>query len=578
MSWQSALAEVIKGRTSAAKVEHAMLDFKTEKPDAKAAFQDLAEAAVCFANATGGTLVVGVADTGTGASALVGARLSADAIRSGIYERTEPPLLLACHDENVEGRRLVVIHVPPGESVHSTKGGHYARRVGTQCLPMRADEVARVQEERSRIDWSASASPESFDAVSSRALSVAFDLLRSSRRPAHVELSRLAPRDLLRQIGVLLPDGSLTRAGALLFCGPRSTGAPDVLVYQYRATRGGEAIAVRRWQTPLLTAHREVLESIDGRLTSKPITARSGQQFLLDDFPREAIREAVTNALVHGDLREGRPVQIEHSPELFRVVSPGPLVSGITPDNLLTHPSKPRFAALARAMTTLTLTETLGQGFDRMFREMIRSGRSIPEVVEHPDAGGRTEVTLRGGPANVRLAKFIADLEPSERDDTDALLITYTLCERKTVNANAVSPLIQRSVAEAQDVLRRLAHGESAILEATAGTSGRRQPNYRLRSHALAALGSTVTYHRRTTTETDRKVIGHVKDYGTINNAAVQRLFDLDVWQARDVLADLVGRELLVRVSEQKRGPAVKYGPGPLFGRGTTRRTRPTSD
>ena len=74
-----------------------------------------------------------------------------------------------------------------------------------------------------------------------------------------------------------------------------------------------------------------------------------------------------------------------------------------------------------------------------------------------------------------------------------------------------------------------------------------------------------MTYSRRTTADADRKVVEHVRDYGTINNAAVQRLFDLDVYGARDVLRDLVDRQLLRKVSEQSRGPAVKYGRGEKF-------------
>jgi ATP-dependent DNA helicase RecG len=73
----------------------------------------------------------------------------------------------------------------------------------------------------------------------------------------------------------------------------------------------------------------------------------------------------------------------------------------------------------------------------------------------------------------------------------------------------------------------------------------------------------------------DRKVIDHVREYETINSATVQRLFDVDGYQARDLLQDLVGREILVRTSQQRRGPAVKYGAGPQFPSG--RRKRPTS-
>jgi ATP-dependent DNA helicase RecG len=87
---------------------------------------------------------------------------------------------------------------------------------------------------------------------------------------------------------------------------------------------------------------------------------------------------------------------------------------------------------------------------------------------------------------------------------------------------------------------------------------------------ALAALGAAVRYHRRAQSEIDRKVVAHVREYGYINNGTVQRLFDLDVYQGRDLLRALVGRGAWT--STQTRGPAVRYGPGPSFPQRSGRR------
>lgn len=201
-----------------------------------------------------------------------------------------------------------------------------------------------------------------------------------------------------------------------------------------------------------------------------------------------------------------------------------------------------------------------------MFREMARTGRSTLRVyVEHEATDPATVVALTGGPPNVRLTRFVSELPEAERNDTDTLLIVLLLCRKKSVTAREVAPVVQRDVAATEAVLLRLASGDAQILEPTTGTTGRAHPNYRLRGHSLAALGPAVTYHRRSASDVDRKVVEHVREYETINSATIQRVFDVDVWQARDILRDLVGRELLVRVSEQARGPAVKYGPGPQF-------------
>jgi ATP-dependent DNA helicase RecG len=83
---------------SARKLESHTLDFKAPARNAKDTFANLTDAAVCFANAAGGTIVLGVADDVPGADAIVGTDLSAAAVRRAVYERTSPGLDVAVSD------------------------------------------------------------------------------------------------------------------------------------------------------------------------------------------------------------------------------------------------------------------------------------------------------------------------------------------------------------------------------------------------------------------------------------------------------------------------------------------------
>jgi len=574
----SALEDVLhsieRQQTSAAKAENALLDFKTEKPNTKETFQDLAEAAVCFANAAGGVIVVGVADTGTGPGAFLGTKLDGHQVRARIHDLTRPALTVEAEDLIWAGERLLIIKVPEGLDVYSTGKGIFSRRWNDKCLPMRPADVARLNDERSGVDWSAQTNNRAAVDVDGQVMQIMRGLLRSSGDDTKERLARLDDRGLLQELNLLTESGTLTRAADYLLCPSANQTAHEVLVYQHRQTRSGEADQVRRWSPPMLTAFSESLSVISARINSTPVNTARGQQLTIEDYPFAAVREALANAMIHGDLRERRPVQIEHSPEMLTVTSPGPLVTGITPENILTHGSRPRFPLLAATMRILGLAEEPGQGVDRMFREMVRSGRTIPAVQVLEGEIAETGVNFQGGPANVRLAKFVAELPEAERSDTDALLIAYLLCQKRSTTAKEVAPVIQRPPVEAETVLRRLAHGEANMIEPTAGTVGRRHPNYRFTSASLSALGPAVVYSRRVASETDRKVIDHIREYQTINNATLQRLFDIDVYQARDLLQNLVGREILVRVSEQTRGVAVKYGAGPKFPQKTKRTTQ----
>lgn len=559
------LRAIERRQASAAKSETMHLDFKTEKPKPKETFQDLAEAAVCFANAGGGTVVVGVADTDTGADAFVGTDLDGQTIRARIHALTQPPLTVTVRDVTWGGQRLLAIDVPEGLDVYSTGKGNFTQRWKDQCLPMRPADVARLTDERRGVDWSAQGSNRAIDDVDRSAVQRMRELLRGTGDETRERLARLDDEGLLRELNLVDDAGTLTRAADYLLCQPAGQSAHELLVYQHRQTRSGEAHQVRRWTAPLLTAFSDALGLISARVNVTPVNTSQGQQLTIEDYPVAAVREALANAMIHGDLRERRPVQVEHSPEALTIRSPGPLVAGVTPENILTRGSRPRFALLTKTMRALGLAEELGQGVDRMFREMVRSGRATPTVRVFEGELIETDVYFQGGPANVRLAKFVAELPDTERSDTDSLLITHMLCQKKSITAKQVAQVIQRGPDEAETVLRRLAHGDACMIEPTAGTANRHHPNYRFTSASLAALGPAVTYSRRAGSETDRKVVDHIREYDTINNATLQRLFDIDVYKARDLLRELVGREILVKVSEQSRGVAVKYGPGAKF-------------
>src|SRR5690606_17005341 len=157
--------------------------------------------------------------------------------------------------------------------------------------------------------------------------------------------------------------GRLTRAGEVLFCDPVE-GGPDTIVFQSRLTPGGEPSA-ERVRAPLVLAFERVLELVRARSgPPPPVALPDGQLLAVEDFPDLAVREAVANALLHRDYHLAEPVHVDHSPQVLIVSSPGPLVGGVTPQNILTHPSKPRNACLARAARTLAIAEEVGRGVD----------------------------------------------------------------------------------------------------------------------------------------------------------------------------------------------------------------------
>ena len=94
---------------------------------------DLADEVAAFANAAGGVLLLGVTDDGKpqGMSrpqiveldSLV-VEVSSDSIR--------PAVRISTHHRELDGRRLILVEVPRGDSHHETSAGSYIRAGGTK--------------------------------------------------------------------------------------------------------------------------------------------------------------------------------------------------------------------------------------------------------------------------------------------------------------------------------------------------------------------------------------------------------------------------------------------------------------
>ena len=501
-----ALARILAGET-ADSLESRTLDFKRQGRSREDALRMLASAAACFANDIGGTLVVGVHDRVAGADAFEGSDLDPVRVVQRIYELTEPSLIVSSHEIECAGRRLLVVSVPRSPDIHQVDQ-RTTHRVGTSCVPMTAAQIASALADRRSVDWSAGDAELDRSDVSPVALDIARSLLRQSPDPARRRYAAETDGDLLRILGLLGPAGRLNRAGALLLADPGQGDARDLAVYQFRKTPAGEPTVVQRIAGPLVRTLVRVLEIIDARVDKTPVNLPGGQQVQLADLPEAAVREAVVNALVHRDYRLGGPVRIEHAPTRLLVASPGPLVFGVTVGNILTTTSRPRNPALAKAVRILGLAEEAGVGVDRMYREMVRVGHQPPRYVEEPD---QVAVTLLGGAPNRHVTRYVAALPEAEQDDADTLLILYHLLTHRVVSAVDAAPLLQKDVAETQEVLLRLGTEPVAMLEPTRETARRRAPNYRLRSSVLSALGPAVRYRRGQGDDAERKVVELVR-------------------------------------------------------------------
>lgn len=273
-----------------------------------------------------------------------------------------------------------------------------------------------------------------------------------------------------------------------------------------------------------------MIAAIEARASIRPLNIAGGVQLTLQDYPTEAVRELVVNAFAHRDYEVEGAVDVEQSSEQLRISSPGPLVFGVTVDNILSHPSTPRNRLLLETITTLQVAERTGQGVDRACRVLLRNGKKPPTFV---DTGTSVDVSLAGGAGDDHFVRYVnTSLPEAMAADIDVLLTLDTLCTRRTITAAVAAPIIQRSAVTAQATLERLS--ATGIVEPSRRTASASFPSYRLTNEAMTALGRAVAYHRRVADGLDDKIVEHV-------------------------------RGIVTKDDGKARGPGVRYSPGPAF-------------
>ena len=356
---------------------------------AKADFGELAQACVCFANAAGGTLLIGIEDDADAppADQRVEAGLL-DRIRKRVGELTVNVQVVPEVKRHENGGEYVALAIPRATGVASTSDGRYFLRVGDTCRPIVGDDVMRLANERPATPWeemtSLRVARASADAAKVTSLC---ERLRASDR---VKLSvkektddellthyGLAKGDVLTNLGILLVGDRHARASL------GSAPIVQAIKYDEREVKVSKWSWDDRTQSPIelvdaiwneVTDFRESYELPDGMLRTK-----------LPAYDELVVRELLVNAFVHRPYTQRGDIYLNLYPDRLEVVNPGRLPIGVTPQNIL-HESRRRNDGLAHIFHDLKLMEREGSGIDLLFERLLATGRKVPIITEGTDS------------------------------------------------------------------------------------------------------------------------------------------------------------------------------------------------
>lgn len=513
---------------------------ETEQTEFKSSPDFLKNAIPAMAMTDGGFVVLGINDD----RHFVGCELTQRVLDSVKRAGANVDVDVQLKPLRVAEADLTIVAVPAVRGrIVTTTDGRLLRRVGSDCVPLRGDSLARFV--RDREDHAAEESvlpvfdPDFFE------LDLVNSALRAEGRPP-VDRSTLL-RGLI-DLDVAIPqvapsDPQLTFAAALLFGADPRRYVPGAAVQAVRRVGVGPGPGPTEARVeltgPLTRVLEEALQFLASH-TKRYAVVTGTRRLVVPEYPDAVLREALLNALGHRDYgMSGGTIDVTVWDDRVEIRSPGPLPGPITLANMRDeHYSRNR--RIMKVLKILGLVEEYGEGVDRMIHEMENRLMDPPMFAANETS---VTVTLRNRfLVSVEDQAWLAVLGHLDLSPADRRLLVLARRE------GGVTPRRARSILPDLDVDAVLRGAVAKGLLVRTGQAG--GARYQLSDELVLRAGSSGL---EATTRKRQLLLDEINRRGSLSTAEGAELLDEDLVLVRHLLNDLV-RAGLARAEGKTRG------------------------
>jgi ATP-dependent DNA helicase RecG len=485
-----------------------------------------------FSNTYGGVVILGLDEANAfAATGLTDPSKMASDLASMCSDEMEPALRPYIQVHAFEGVQLVVAEVPelPREQkpcfykgAGITKGAYTRVHDGDRQLSSYEVQMMLSSRGQPRSDLEPVGGV-GVEALDEHLVSAMILRLRSGRPYAYQDLSTV---EILRRIRVLVAEDNgvadVVSLGGLLALGsyPQEHFPQMMLTFVHYPTERGsdeesgvrflDSVAV---EGPIPVMVRDTLAAIRRNMSRRSIVTGAGRQDIWE-YPETALREAVTNALIHRDLSpasRGAQVQVEMFPDRLVIRNPGGLFGPVTLENLGEEgATSSRNAALLRILEDVPIPgedravcENRGSGIRAMVNSLRRSGMTAPKfddriasfIVTFPNHSLLNDETVR----------WIGSLHQEGLTESQCIALAAmhagTVLDNSTyrkatgldsrVATSELQDLVARELAEQAGTRRWARYRLSTRQDAEEDVSRHRQAHADRRGEILEAIGTS---------------------------------------------------------------------------------------
>lgn len=404
---------------------------------------DMKKEIIAFANSNGGTIYVGVADDG----AVLGVE-DADAcalqISNMVRDAIKPDVTMFIHYETLDcdGKEIVAVRIQKGTNrpyYLAKKGlrpeGVYVRQ-GYSSVPATDAAIRQMIKETDG---------DSFEDTRSMNQFLTFDVLKGEFAARNIAFDK--PQ--MQTLHLISGDGLYTNAGLLL-----SEQCPyTIKAAVFEGTNQTVFKDRREFSGSLMQQLNEVYDYIDFH-NQTYATFHKLRRTDTRDYPEEALREALLNALVHRDYSFRASTLISLFDDRIEFVSIGGLLPGLALDDLMMGISVCRNPHLASVFYRLQLIEAYGTGVKKMM-EAYADEPVKPQIMATQNAFKIILPNVNFRSKAVDSPMIVGEMAVPFRTSDEAKIMQL-LEEKKRITRKEVQNLLDVSQSTAGRILKTL--------------------------------------------------------------------------------------------------------------------------
>ena len=547
-----------------------IMDFKEQLEDKTAfgksqknfspKYDETARDVVAFANNKGGFLFIGIVD-GTkeiNKEFVFNNEKVFDLIHQ-IQDRTEPTITLIPHKINVEGKDLLVLEVPFSTQLHRTSRGEFLIRSNDGNRPIEPYEMATIMSEKGLIVYDQKTWRISGEWLDEKRLSNLRDMIEAKNADSpYLDKSR---EDLLDSLGMIKDEGneSLPTTTGLLFVG-NQTALRELPFYEVKYIHYFEDGTYKPYEYKgnIIEVAKSCFAQLKAEIKQKEYIFGLFREYV-EDYSEIVIRELLINALAHRSLSRQQIVEIRKYDDggYLEIESPGTFPEGVTVNNYLrkTNPRNPNVMDILRE---IGLAEKAGSGFDKIFTDLLKKGKSLPEPEETENS---VIFRIKSNVVSEKLIELslLYENQVGKPMKLDELLILSEVVNNKRVKVADLANIPNMGAYRLQSVIDRLCGLE--FIEPSGKTSGL---SYILHVGKRKDLDDKIDYVKSKKQEKARQkeaILRYLDSIPTINNAEARQLLSLqekDRSKVSRLFAELISENEIVQ-TEESAANNVKY-------------------